>query len=275
MLVQELATVLDPIVLQESSNGIDPQIFLWLGTALMFLGMLTFVGMGWGEQDEKKREVYVITILVPAIAFVWYLAMALGFAVQDFAVPGVDETLTIYWGRYFDWLFTTPLLLIDLALLAGADRSTIGALIGLDVMMIVTGLMGGITGFGVNTDVLGAPAQRLVWWGISTAFMVILLYFLATRLTQRARERSGAARDRFLLLRNLTLVLWTAYPIVWVIGTEGTLEIVPLGIETALFMVLDVTAKVGFGYLLLSSRGALDDIGSRTGAGTESAAAGD
>nr|prf bacteriorhodopsin C term fragment [Halobacterium salinarum] len=52
----------------------------------------------------------------------------------------------------------------------------------------------------------------------------------------------------FKVLRN-----WSAYPVVWLIGSEGA-GIVPLNIETALFMVLDVSAKVGFGLILLRSR---------------------
>jgi bacteriorhodopsin len=54
--------------------------------------------------------------------------------------------------------------------------------------------------------------------------------------------------------------LWTAYPIVWLIGTEG-LSLIPLYWETAAFMVLDVLAKVGFGFLLLRSRSVLERAG--------------
>ena len=50
-----------------------------------------------------------------------------------------------YWARYVDWFFTTPLLLLDLALLAGATKEAIVWLLGLDVMMIATGFFAGIT----------------------------------------------------------------------------------------------------------------------------------
>jgi len=249
--------ILDEPVLQASNSGIDPQIFLWLGTALMFLGMVAFVVMGWNEDDPDRQEFYVITILIPAIAFVSYLAMALGFG--KIVLPVNGELLDIYWARYADWLFTTPLLLLDLALLAGARRSTIGTLVGLDVMMILTGLVGAVTSG-------GGAGVRIVWWGVSTAFMLVLLYFLASRLTESARQRSGEAANVFITLRNLTLVVWTLYPVVWLLGTEGTLDIIPLGIETAAFMVLDVTAKVGFGFILLRSRAAMNTAGAGGGA---------
>jgi bacteriorhodopsin len=54
------------------------------------------------------------------------------------------------------------------------------------------------------------------------------------------------------------------YPAWWLIGSEG-LAIVGLPIETAGFMVLDLTAKIGFGFLLLSSRQVLDDVSSAAG----------
>jgi len=223
-------------------------IALWIGTAGMALGMLAFLGMGWSERDPKKQEYYIITIFIPAIAAASYFSMATGYGLTEVTVGG--EVLDIYWARYADWLFTTPLLLLDLGLLAGADRNTIGTLVGLDVGMIVTGLVGAL--------VTSSAAIRIAWWGISTAFMIVLLYFLVSRLTALANQRPGDVGSLFGTLRNLTIVLWTAYPIVWLIGTESTLGLIPLGVETVLFMILDLSAKVGFGFLLLRSRSVLD-----------------
>jgi bacteriorhodopsin len=53
------------------------------------------------------------------------------------------------------------------------------------------------------------------------------------------------------------VVLWLAYPVLWLIGTEG-LGLLPLFWETAAFMVLDLTAKVGFGFILLQGLGAVE-----------------
>jgi bacteriorhodopsin len=173
--------------------------------------------------------------------------MATGFGLTEVVVDG--EVLDIYWARYADWLFTTPLLLLDLALLAGADRNTIWTLIGLDVGMIVTGLVAALT--------TASPGLRIAWWGISTGFFLVLLVVLVSRLSGQAANRPGDVGTLFGTLRNVVIVLWTAYPIVWLVGTEG-LGLVPLYWETAAFMVLDVSAKVGFGFVLLRSRSVLD-----------------
>jgi bacteriorhodopsin len=45
-------------------------------------------------------------------------------------------------------------------------------------------------------------------------------------------------------------VLWFIYPILWVLGTEGTSTIDLTG-EILVFAVIDVLAKVGFGIVLI------------------------
>jgi bacteriorhodopsin len=238
-------------------------VFLWIGAAGMLLGMLYFLVTGWGEDDPKMQEFYIITIFVPAIAFVSYLSMALGYGVIDIA-DAVSHADKIYWARYADWLFTTPLLLVDLALLAGAGRNTIATLVGLDVAMIITGLVAAMNG--ERAAGLSVDAVRVIWWGVSTGFFLVLLYFLLGTLSDVAGGAPQEVGALFSTLRNLIVVLWTAYPVVWIIGSEG-LGYIGLYPETAAFMVLDLAAKVGFGIVLLRSRQTLQRaVGSR-GAG--------
>jgi len=241
--------------------------WLWLGTAGMFLGMVYFIARGWGVQDTRRQKFYIATIFITAIAFSNYLAMALGYGLTEVTVAG--ETLPIYWARYTDWLFTTPLLLYDLALLAGADRNTIYALVGLDVAMIGTGAVATLTGDAQGAAV-GTLTQRLIWWGVSTALLLVLLFFLFRNLTEQARSLSAEAQSKFTTLRNLVTVVWLVYPIWWLIGTEG-IAAVGLGIETAGFMVIDIVAKVGFGFILLQSHNLLDEAQSDTASGAATA----
>jgi bacteriorhodopsin len=212
----------------------------------MTLGTLYFVSRGRGVTDRRMQEFYIITIFITTIAAAMYLLMATGFGLTEVTVGG--SPLAIYWARYADWLFTTPLLLLDLALLAGAHRNTIATLIGLDVFMIATGAIAALE---------PNATFRIVWWGISTGALLVLLYVLFNVLSADVSSKSPEVRKLFGQLRTLTVVLWLAYPVVWLIGTEGTLEILPLYWETAAFMVLDLSAKVGFGLLLLRSRDTL------------------
>ncbi|MFC7072219.1 bacteriorhodopsin [Halovenus rubra] len=238
-------------------------LWLWLGTAGMFLGMLYFIIRGWNVNDSRREKFYIATIMITAIAFVNYLSMATGFGLIEITYEG--ETYAIYWARYTDWLITTPLLLYDLALLAGADRNTIGTLIGLDVLMIGTGAIATLATAPLLDEVV---ANRLVWWGVSTGLLLVLLYFLFTSLTERVKDLPASTQSTFSTLRNLILVLWLVYPVWWLVGTEGV-GVLPgpedgLYFETAGFMVLDLAAKVGFGIILLRSHQVLDAVKERT-----------
>jgi len=230
----------------------------------MFLGMLYFIGRGWGETDDHRQKFYIATILITAIAFCNYLAMALGFGVTviDLSAVGGESEQLIYWARYTDWLFTTPLLLYDLALLAGADRNTIATLVSLDVLMIGTGAVATLS---QGSGALSLGARRLIWWGVSTGFLLVLLYMLFGTMADKVSSMPSDTQSTFSTLRNLIVVIWLVYPVWWLVGTEG-LSLVGLGIETAGFMVLDLVAKVGFGFILLRSRQVLDGARESTGA---------
>ncbi|HMB49900.1 MAG TPA: bacteriorhodopsin, partial [Natronoarchaeum rubrum] len=78
----------------------------------MFLATVYFVARGSGVEEERRKKFYIVTTFITAIAFVNYLAMALGFGLTEVTVAG--EALPIYWARYTDWILTTPLLLYDL-----------------------------------------------------------------------------------------------------------------------------------------------------------------
>ena len=235
----------------------------WLGIGFigMLLGTFYFIAKGWGVTDPEQQEYYVLTIMIPAIATASYLAMFLGFGHSSVEVGG--ETLRIYWARYADWLFTTPLLLVDLALLADADRNTVYALVLTDAFMIVTGLVGALEN--------NAFAFRFIWWTVSTISFVFLLYMLYGALSSKIGEMNEDKASTFTTLRNLVLLVWTFYPIVWIVGTEGA-GVVGLGVETLLYMVLDLTAKVGFGFILLRSRAILGESSSPTPSETAEAA---
>jgi len=241
------------------------RVSLWAGTALMTLGTLYFVALG-KDADESYKEFFIVTIFITAIAAANYLSMALGFGITEVEVMGNplvegSYTLDIFWARYSDWLFTTPLLLLDIALLVKADRNTIATLIGLDVFMILTGLAATLSGVWIN---------RIVWWAVSTGALLALLYVLVGNLGSKADQMSGDAASLFGTLRNIVIVLWLAYPVVWLIGSEGA-QLIGLGPETAIFAVLDVSAKVGFGVVLLRSRNVLESVSS-TASDSEAAA---
>merc|ERR550534_1655383 len=49
-------------------------------------------------------------------------------------VPGTFSP--VYWGRYVDWVLTTPLMLWDILALAGAPNDEIAMVVIMDMLMI-------------------------------------------------------------------------------------------------------------------------------------------
>ena len=222
------------------------QIWLWIGTIGMALGALIFLFMAARERPGN-RWFHTITFFVAGIAAVAYLAMALKQGWFPILREGQEMAEPFYWARYVDWFFTTPLLLLDLALLAGATKEAIVWLLVLDVMMIATGFFAGIT----------AGDIRYVWFIVSSLFFIWLLWVLLAEVVKAANQRAPEVRSKFIQLAVLLAVVWTIYPILWLLGTEG-FNVIGITGEVATFTIIDLVAKVGFGFLLLSNRKVLE-----------------
>lgn len=227
---------------------------LWLIVGFLgFLAATVFFLFLMTRAPAGSRHFFIITAVITGVAAFFYLTMSTG------STSTIIEGRIFYWGRYIDWVITTPLLLLDLALLALASwRRNINLIVGLivlDVFMILTGLQAGssLTGFGKG-----------FWFVVSTIAMIVLLYLVYTRLFAEAASRGGAVQSTFRTLALLTIVLWSLYPIVWLLGTEG-FNAVGSTVEVFLFLVLDFLAKIGFGFLLLTNRQALGEAAASGG----------
>jgi bacteriorhodopsin len=224
--------------------------WLWVGTIGMALGLLLIVGTGNSVPAERRHHV-VVSGFVVVIAACAYFAMANNQGLHSFVDnDGVERT--VYYARYLDWVLTTPLLLLGLLTVAlprltspGESRernAVVGGVLGADVLMIVTGLFAALS---KDTHV------RWTWYIISCVAFLIVLYLIAVPIRAAAQKRSAEHAALYTRLFAILAVLWFIYPIVWAIGTEGA-QAVGLGAEVAIFAVIDILAKVGFGVLLVT-----------------------
>lgn len=217
------------------SSGV--QLSFTIGWIAMLLGGVLFWLISRRlPQVEKRHGVAAMTIVF--VAFANYFAMALGQG--DIFFNG----RTVYFARYTDWVITTPILLASLAMFAGNTLSRIAtllaALVAADVYMIVTGLVGNLS---------SAP-YNYYWWIISMVAFLVVLGLIWGPLRQRASEDGQMAP--FSKLASMLTALWVCYPIVWLVGSSGA-ELISVTVESWLYLVLDVTAKVGFGFVALSA----------------------
>lgn len=222
------------------------ELWLWIGFAGMGLGSLIILLL---SKKLRKRDNYhaLIALLVTSIATISYYALARG---QADILVGND---VVYFGRYLDWLFTTPLLLLSLLVIAlpvvtdlqeRRERvKLIATVLVANVLMIATGLF---------ADLSTNSFDATVWYIASCFWFLIVLGVMFTKVKKFAFAHSkDSARVYMKLLAYLTF-LWVLYPVVWVLGTTG-IGIFNLTTETAMYAVLDVSAKAVFGILVVVS----------------------
>lgn len=218
--------------------------FLWVAFAGLFLPTLYMFNSAFSLPDGK-RYFHVISALICAIASVAYLVMATGNGALY--IYGHDGKYRQFlFARYIDWVFTTPLQLLDLAGLAGASYETTFTLLALDALMIIAGLIGALIG--------GNHTACWAFWAFGMMAFIPIVYILGYQLPGAAA--SAAAKEIYGKVSKLTIYFWAAYPVVWVLA-EGT-STISSDVETILYTFLDIVAKSVFGIMIVSARDGLD-----------------
>ncbi|KAI9842045.1 MAG: hypothetical protein M1838_003305 [Thelocarpon superellum] len=230
---------------------------LWIVFVLMLISTIIFTGLAF-RTPVQKRFFHTITAFITAFAAISYFAMASGDGISlvsssvkeaNDLVPDTFRTVlrAVYWARYVDWSLTTPLLLLDLALLAGMNGANITVAIVADLVMILTGLFAAFA---------GDESQKWGYYAIACIAYLVIIFQLAVSGRQNALARDSKTATLFNSIAGFTLIIWTVYPVVWGIA-DGARKI-NVDAEIIAYAVLDVLAKPVFGFWLLLSHDVLD-----------------
>lgn len=218
----------------------------------MFLSSVAFTAMAWSV-PVSKRLFHVLTAFITIFATLSYYAMATGdgnsyakFVIKEAHKHTPDTVEYVYrqvfWARYVDWSLTTPLLLLDLAFLAGMDGASILVAVVADLIMVLTGLF---AAFGKT------EGQKWGWYAMACAAYLVIVWQLAVAGRRAVASKGNATAKLFTAIGGFTLILWTLYPVVWGIG-EGARKW-SVDAEIIAYAVLDVLAKPVFGFWLLAA----------------------
>jgi len=237
--------------------------FLWMSFQKMIDDTAAGKGKGTPKANPLATEATTVRInagIVNMVASLAYLTMATkhGFVTR---CNGRD----FFYARYVDWIITTPLMLYDLAVLGGSDFNTKLFLCGIDIFMIVSGLIGSLvedSGAG-----FGGTSEKWAFFGFSMlAFIPVLWYLCAMtgdgtvkpfselcNISLQICASSGNDRRQKAYRRamNLTVLTWICYPIIWICA-EGT-ETISVEGENIAYTVLDILSKSLFGWILVFS----------------------
>ena len=155
-----------------------------------------------------------MTAFITTFAFLSYFAMATGDGISlnktvikesHKHVPDTYQTIyrEVYWARYVDWSLTTPLLLLDLALLAGLSGANILVAVVADLIMVLTGLF---AAFG------GDDGQKWGWYAIACIAYLVIVYQLAFNGRAAVAGKDSKTKAFYGAIGGFTLLLWTVYP---------------------------------------------------------------
>jgi len=184
--------------------------------------------------------------MITGVAAVFYLIMLSGFGKIDeqyYSKDGYLKTRPVFWARYIDWIITTPLILVNLLIIAGIRRDGMMFVIGIDVLMIAIGYA-------------GTFVETSAKWICFVLSCGLFGYIVMVLLRNMKYNKYGvAAKKLYAKVAYLTIILWTCYPLVWLLG-EGT-KTINVDLEICLYMFLDVAVKCVFAYLIISTRKAV------------------
>ena len=220
--------------------------WLWFGFFGMAAGTVALYLLSFQLKAVEKYHAYTAAAIT-SIAALAYYAMANGQAVL------MVNNKSVFLARYIDWLITTPLLILSLVFLAySADKDSVGirqklgvvaSAIFADMVMIVTGVFANLSSDSSN---------RNFWYVIGCLAFIVVLGVLYGPVRSSAKSLSVSSGKAYTNLLNYLMVLFFVYPIVWVFGTSGN-STISLNSEVAIYAVLDLLAKVGFGLLIVKS----------------------
>lgn len=207
-----------------ASSGSQTLISAYIITAFLSgLGYL-FLSQKWSDVPRKFSLIHFFIVT-------WSGIMYLNF---------LNETPISKFGWYADWMLSTPLILLALSLTAMYERETdwglIGALTGLQFMLVVTGIISQETG------------ATYAYW-IGNMLLLGVIYIIWKPLKQIAEETSDAIGRNYKILAGYITILFLMYPTVWYLGLPGPLNILNAYETSAAFVILPFFCKQIYGFL--------------------------
>nr|AIN36549.1 rhodopsin-like 3 [Oxyrrhis marina] len=227
---------------------------LWVACGVFTVSALIFL---FKERSHVKAKQYnFVTALMNFVAAAAYFLMALQpdpttpeafFGVVVGSAPdGQGSFRDLYWLRYLSWAATTPLILLDMGMLAGFDFWENFLLIVLDILMIACGYVG------AAEDALEFKA-----FAPGMVLFVIVMFRLANGVQLAAQtDDSDDKAAKMGLLLGITVVTWACYPLFYLLCQQNLISECA---EVISFAVLDVVSKAVFGFVLLRDEDMLVD----------------
>ncbi|PGH28041.1 hypothetical protein AJ80_00296 [Polytolypa hystricis UAMH7299] len=235
---------------------------LWVVAILMLVSSLIFYILA-ARVPVQKRLFHVLASLITTISFLAYFAMATGDGIgfnhihiveKHHKVPDTHTTILreVYWARFINWALTTPLILINLTLLAGLNGASLLIAVVADLIMFFSGLMcsyGGSSAHG---------GRKWAWFTIAALSYLTLVYKIGFQGSRATANKESRVRTFYSSLAGYSLVVLLVYPIIW--AASANARRMSIDAEIIVYAILDILLQGVFGYWLLVSHDVTSSI---------------
>ena len=197
--------------------------------------------------SKKYRVAIYVSAVVTLVACYHYFRIFNSFEDAYILQDGIYRPSAFAFNdayRYVDWLLTVPLLMVELIAVLSLPweraKNLFVKLTGAAVAMILLGYPG---------EISNDSATRLTFFALSMIPFLYIMYVLYFRLGDTLAGQPEAVKSYVSFLRNLTLVAWSFYPIVYLFNqffdTSSAVVAVQVG-----YSIADVVAKCGYGIII-------------------------
>jgi len=207
-----------------------------------------FFWLGISQVKPQYKTALVVTGLVTFIAAYHYWRIGQSWSDAYTLVDGVHVPTEMAFNaayRYVDWLLTVPLLLVELILVMSLTRSETvkrATSLGLAALLMVA--------LGYPGEVSDSNNVRWLFGLLSMIPFLWIVYQLYVGLGTAIANQPENARGLVSLARNVVVVSWLFYPVVYFAGAIGLEGATATVIVEVGYTVADIIAKAGFGVLI-------------------------
>mmetsp|Transcript_12348 Transcript_12348/g.29570 ORF Transcript_12348/g.29570 Transcript_12348/m.29570 type:complete len:294 (+) Transcript_12348:119-1000(+) len=233
----EVCKVVDLQLVTQTGEFFLAVTFLVMGVSTVIFVLMAF------KAAHEKRQFYFTTCYITAIATFGYYAMLSG---QGWLIT--PNCRQLFYVRYVEWFATTPLILLDLGLIAGADMPTLITVMAADMMYIFASFMATVS----------SGYIKWLWFVLSLFILVPLIYVMVRGFKGMVEKGHPSVVELYNKVSILSAIVWALYPLVYILAA-GTGDWSP-NFETMIYGVLDIMSKAVFGFILLLSHEGLDRV---------------
>lgn len=114
-----------------------------------------------------------------------------------------DVFRQVFWFRYVNWMLTSPLIIINLALVSGLSGAHLLVAVSADLIMFGTGLLGSFAGH---------DGRKWVWFTLSAIAYLVVVHQIGFNGGRAAANKDVQTRRFYSSIAGTSVLVLALYP---------------------------------------------------------------